>query len=428
MKISWRLLISLIAIGIIAGVLGMLLSGLLHFVQHHAYGYALDGSHVPFRIGVEKASATRRLLVMMICGVIVGVGWYTLHRFGRKLIKNEALLEKPLQKVPFGETVCHVLLQTVTVGMGAPLGREGAPREIAAACASAWARYFQLHEEDARLLVACATGAALAAVYNVPLAGAVFALEVMLGAWSQRAVTATLLTSVVATSITRYGWGDMVQYQLPQAFLNVPLMAWAACVGPIIGVMATFFRRTTLLFPRLPRDDPRIVGVALLAFTGIGLLAMYFPDILGNGRAGNQLGFGGLISGEGSFELFTAKWIAISLALAAGACGGLMTASMMMGNMFAVACAFLWNLFLPAMSVEAAALLGAMAFLAVSRKMTITTLIFALELTRVSGAFLLPLAICVTGAVLAEQWMDQVRFAKLKQLGAAAVAGGKEAK
>ena len=174
-----KLWLALTMVGITGGLVGIVLTELLHFVQHHAYGYALDGGHQSFREGVEAAAPLRRFYALLACGVAAGGGWWLLKRYGKPLVGIKASLAKPLAGLPFAATVGHALLQIVTVGLGSPLGREVAPREMTAAFASLWVRRLGLDEDGARLLIACASGAGLAAVYNVPLAATLFILETM---------------------------------------------------------------------------------------------------------------------------------------------------------------------------------------------------------------------------------------------------------
>ena len=134
-------------------------------------------------------------------------------------------------------------------------------------------------------------------------------------------------------------------------------------------------------------------------FALIGVISIWFPEILGNGKAGNQLTFGGLTDWQHSLELTAVKWFVVLLALAAGAYGGLITPSMMLGSTVAFAAAAAWNTFFPAMSSESAAVIGAAAFLGVSLKMPLTAIVFILELTYAPSALLMPLCITMAGAV-----------------------------
>jgi H+/Cl- antiporter ClcA len=121
-------------VGLGAGIGGMSLALLLHAVQHIAYGYSLDTlvGRESFLEGVTAASPERRLIVLSVAGVIAGIGWWCLYRYGKPLmsIRKAVIADDP--RMPVISTITHVVLQIVTVAMGSPLGREVAPREIAA--------------------------------------------------------------------------------------------------------------------------------------------------------------------------------------------------------------------------------------------------------------------------------------------------------
>ena len=403
MKQQFKLWLALAAVGAVGGLVGIVLTEIMHVVQHFAYDYSNAGGYTPFRVGVEAAPPLRRLLALTACGVLAGGGWWLLKRRAAPLVPLKTAVAAPLAGLPFAATIAHALLQIVTVGMGSPLGREVAPREMTAAFASAGVRRFGFDEPSARLLIACASGAGLAAVYNVPLAGALFALEVMLASWSPPAAAAALLTSALAAAVARLGLGDVQQYPLPDLAVGTPLVWWSAAAGPLLGVAAGCFRRSVRPLPFLARGDGRIVALAVAAFALIGAAAMWFPDILGNGKAGNQLVFSELIDWKQSVALFVLKWAAVLLALAAGAYGGLITPSMMLGSTLAFAGAALWNAFLPHTPPASAAVVGAAVFLGVAQRMPLTALVFALELTRAPASLLMPLCLCMAGALAAGQ-------------------------
>ena len=87
------------------------------------------------------------------------------------------------------------------MALGSPLGREVAPRELGAVLATWFSSRAGVTAEESRILIACGAGAGLAAVYNVPLTGAVFILEVLLGTFAPRALVPAIITSVVATIV-----------------------------------------------------------------------------------------------------------------------------------------------------------------------------------------------------------------------------------
>ena len=394
-----KLWFALAAAGVIGGLVGIVLTELMHFIQHTAYGYGADGAYISFREGVARASEGRRLGVLILCGMLAGGGWWLLKALGKPLIGIKAALNQPLQGLPFLTTVFHVLLQIITVGLGSPLGREVAPREMTAAFAFAGGRRLGLDEDEMRLLIACASGAGLAAVYNVPLASTLFILEAMLGVWTQQAVAAALLTSVIATAVARIGLGDVQQYHPANLAVNTSLLWFSAVIGPILGATAVFFQRTAQKFPFIKRDNIKIIPLAVCMFALIGVISVWFPEILGNGKAGNQLTFGGLTDWQHSLELTAVTWLVVLMALAAGAYGGLITPSMMLGSTIAFAAAAAWNSLFSEMPSESAAVVGAAVFLGVSLKMPLTAIAFILELTYAPVALLMPLCTGMAGAV-----------------------------
>jgi H+/Cl- antiporter ClcA len=126
--------------------------------------------------------------------------------------------------MPAGTTTIHALLQIVTVALGSPLGREVAPREMGALGAGMVARKLGLLEDETRTLIACGAGAGLAAVYNVPLAGALFSLEVMLLSFSWEKTLAAIMTSAIAAWTATLGLGmnrNTILFPTPSAFLSL---------------------------------------------------------------------------------------------------------------------------------------------------------------------------------------------------------------
>ncbi|HTB78533.1 MAG TPA: chloride channel protein, partial [Polyangiaceae bacterium] len=192
-----------VAVGFAAGLGGMTELLLLHWVQHVAYGYGLDSSlPIPsFLEAVTAAPPWRRVVAMTACGLIAGVGWWALRSRGRPIVGIGKSVRPGGPELPVVETLIDAGLQAVTVALGSPLGREVAPRQVAAVLAGWLARVAGLSREDRRLWVACGAGAGLAAAYNVPFGGGLFTLEVLLGTFSPQAIAAAMATSAIAARV-----------------------------------------------------------------------------------------------------------------------------------------------------------------------------------------------------------------------------------
>src|SRR5476649_772518 len=193
--------------GVQAGLGGMMLALILHAIQHLAFGYSPDAiiSNESFLAGVTAASHLRRFAVLVACGLVAGLGWWALYRWGKPLVSIAAAVKSDNPKTPFFSTTIHALLQIITVALGSPLGREVAPREIGAVSANWLTRRFSLTVRETQIMIACGAGAGLAAVYNVPLGGAVFVLEVLLGTFGLPALVPAIVTSAIAALVAQTG-------------------------------------------------------------------------------------------------------------------------------------------------------------------------------------------------------------------------------
>ncbi|KUZ00794.1 MULTISPECIES: chloride channel protein [unclassified Burkholderia] len=396
--------------GVGAGVGAMLLALLLHAIQHVAYGYSL--AHVvgteSFLTGVTGVEPLRRLAVLVVCGLVAGGGWWALYRFGQPLVSIRRAVRAADPRMPFVSTTVHALLQIVTVALGSPLGREVAPREIGSLLAGRLAHRAGLTPADCRLMVACGAGAGLAAVYNVPLGGAVFVLEVLLGTFELRALAVAVVTSAIAAAVAWIGLGNEHQYTVPAFALSAPLVAWSIVCGPLFGFAAYGFVRLTT---RARADAPKgrlLPVIALVNFAVIGVLAMWFPQLLGNGKGPASLGFDGTLTIGVAATLLVLKVLIEAGSLRAGAEGGLLTPGLANGALLGVVLGGVWSLAWPGASIGGCALIGATAFLAASMQMPITAVVLLLEFTRVNHDSLVPMLLAVAGSLVAYRFAQQL--------------------
>jgi H+/Cl- antiporter ClcA len=387
--------------GIGAGLGGMLLAMLLHAIQHVAYGYSQAHiiSSESFLQGVTGTAPGRRVAVLALCGLIGGFGWWALFRYGRPLVSISAAIKPGGARMPIFATVVHALLQIVTVAMGSPLGREVAPREIGAAFATWLSKRTGLTGAERRVMVACGAGAGLAAVYNVPLGGAMFVLEVLLGTFGWSVAIPALTTSAIAAVVAWIGLGDEQQYHVPSYTINAQLVVWSVLCGPLFGAAAHGFTRVTSRARSAAPKDWRLPLYALVNFTAIGLLAIWFPQLLGNGKGPAGLSFTDDLGIGLAATLLVLKVLVTTTTLRAGANGGLLTPGLANGALLAIVIAGIVNHVWPGLSAGAFAIVGATAFLAASMQMPITATVLMLEFTHVNHDLTIPMLLSVAGSV-----------------------------
>lgn len=403
----WPLLTAALLAGLGGGLAGTLLALLLHAVQHLAYGYGwvAGAAHESFLQGASAAPPSRRLLAMAVCGLIAGMGWWALYRFGRPLVGVKKTVADPAQRMPVVSTLWHGVLQIITVGLGSPLGREVAPRELGALMGSRLGTALRLDADQQRLVIACGAGAGLAAVYNVPLGAACFVLEVLLVRFTMPAATAALGTAALGALVAWVGLGTMPPYVLPALAVTPGLVVWSVLAGPLIGVAAHGFARLMTAARRHAPKDARLIPLCLLNFAGIGLLALWLPELLGNGKSPAQLAFGGLLGPGLAAMLLVLRTLIVASTLRAGAEGGLLTPALASGALFAIILGAGWDMLWPGTAPGAFAVVGAAAFLSVSMKMPISAIVLTYEFTRFHHDLLVPVALAVVGAQLADRFL-----------------------
>ncbi|HCU2529056.1 chloride channel protein [Klebsiella oxytoca] len=402
-------LLAVVLTGILAGLSGMVLALILHAIQHLAFGYShgqLVGSE-SFLQGVTDSSWSRRIMAIVAGGAVAGFGWWLLGRYGQKRVSIASAVANPSVPMPAGTTTIHALLQIVTVALGSPLGREVAPREMGALGAGMVARKLGLLEDESRTLIACGAGAGLAAVYNVPLAGALFSLEVMLLSFSWEKTLAAIITSAIAAWTATLGLGDESQYHFTSDILPHSFLWWAIISGPILGAGAWLFRKATSTARSHVRSNWQMPVFCLLAFSLLAALSLYFPQLPGNGKGPMQLALSDELGFPGATMLLVLKMVVILAVLRGGAEGGLLTPGLAVGGLASLLLCMLWQQLLPGGDYGSFALVGAAAFLAASMQMPITAVALVMEFTHMDHSYLAPTLLCAAGAFLTCRILDK---------------------
>ncbi|HLH65347.1 MAG TPA: chloride channel protein [Solirubrobacteraceae bacterium] len=386
-----------VAIGVIAGLGAIALMKLLHFVEHVAYGYR-SGS---FLHGAAAAASWRHVLALGIAALLVALGAFLLQRLppsGAAEVSDALWVHGA--RMPLIESFARAVLSIVTVGLGSSLGREGAPQVVGAASASRLADWAQIPIWQRRLLVASGAGAGFAAVYNVPLGGSLFALEVLLGTVSLPLVLPALATAVIATAVGWIGLGTHPTYELPAYHLAASQMIWALLAGPLIGAVAIGWVR---LVRRAARMRPRRWGRYVAPFVVLlilGAVSIAYPQLLGNGKGVVQLEAVGRVSLGLAVVLLVLKPLATAACLGSGSPGGLFTPSLTVGVLLAGILGTLWSHIWPGAPLGSYAVIGGGAFLAAVMQGPLSGVVLVLELTRNFDALMAPTLLAVIEATV----------------------------
>ena len=397
LEISFRFWAVIILTGAGAGLAGGLLMKLLRVVQHLSYSYPSGD----FLRGVEQVSGHRRVIVMVLAGLIAATVLYAMKRFG---VKSGGSLPDAVWKrsgeMPTAATLIRSLLSIVTVGMGAALGREGALKDTGGIVANKLSDWFGMTPAQRQLLVACGAGAGMAAAYNVPLGGALFAAEVLLGSLSLAAVVPAFVASFTGVAVSWLLLPNRPAYLFPALEVTHSLILWSVLAGPLVGFLSVGYVRGIGWAQTHKPKGLQVFVLPLVIFTALGLAAIKFPQLLGNGKNIVQLTFSNQLGAGLLCWLIVLRPLATLLCLRSGAPGGLFTPTMTLGAMVGEGMGRIWNHVAAGNEMAGYAMIGSAAFLAAATLGPLSSAVFLLELTRHADPLMVPLLIATAGATV----------------------------
>ncbi len=389
--------------GIGAGLGGAALMGLLRLVEHLAWSY----NSGYFLSAVSSSTMRRRLEVLFGAGILVAIFRHVLRRpTGGHGTEVAAAIWFRSGELPFFRTLIGAIASIVIVAFGASLGREGAPKQVGAALAGRLAKYGKLSSSQRRLLVACGAGAGLAAVYNVPLGGALFAVEILLGSLSLSLVFPAMATSLIAVAVSWLFLPNEATYSFPSYPLSPIALAGAVILGVLAGFASAYYVKFIAWADEQKPDGTWRILAPILCFASLGAAAIAYPQLLGNGKDVVQLAFLDRLSMPLLSILVFLRPLATSGCLASGAPGGLFTPTLAFGALLGALFGHVWNHFLPGESAAAYAIFGAGAVLAATMKAPLSAVVLLFELTNHVTTLVVPLILAITLASLVARQLD----------------------
>ncbi|OMC49732.1 chloride ion channel protein [Mycobacterium sp. IS-2888] len=370
---------AVVIVGLLAGFAGLATTEVLRFVEHVTYHYSFG----TLLAGITGSSPVRRAVGPMVGGVLAAVGWWILRR--RSDVPPLAETIAGGGRIPRLSWSVDAMLQVLLVGSGASLGREGAPRQFAAALGdlgTEWLR--RLSARDREILLACAAGAGLGAVYAVPLAGALFSARIMLNTWHPRAVGAALLSSSLAVAIGSALTGDQPDLKWPVGESTYLVTAHGLALAPLAMVVGLAFNRL-MAAARPARLMRTWVLIPALAVAGLatGICSHWWPELPGNGRSILTVSLASGMTLSAAAVILVLKPLLTALYLRAGGAGGMLTPSLATGAAAGAVLVLTVNWLAGThLHVPAVSLSGAAGVLAVTQGSPIWAAIFVWELAR----------------------------------------------
>ena len=383
-------LIAAVAIvGIAIGAAAGLLTLMLYQVERFALGY-IENAH---ESGPFNVPALRRLISVTVGAAIAAVIWWLLRTRTTTVPSVKKAVGGAL--MPVWQTIVHVLLQIFIVGTGMSIGREVAPRELGAMFGQRFARWVRLDVKDTRMLVAITAG-----VYNAPLAGTFFAVEILLADVTLETVSLAFACSALASWVASLVKGTHTFYLIGEAdgLFTPDYMVFALVAGLMLGAAGALFRRGSQWAEKNKPSGAGILWMMPLAGLLTGVVAIVVPQVMGNGRATAQLSF----SSKADLAVipvlllsFVAKAIVTLLTIRSGASGGVLQPGIALGASGGAILGILWMQVFHTNSIGMYALLGACALLAASQQAPLMAICLVMELADAPINLFVPIGLAV---------------------------------
>lgn len=394
-----------VVIGLLGGWGAVGFRYLIGFFQKLAYG-----SSGNILEALENYGWVYRLAIPALGGLIVGPLIYFFAREAKGHGVPEVMDAVALRGGVIRKRVVAVksLASALSIAVGGSVGREGPIVQIGSAIGSSVGQVLKVSPGRMRVLVGCGAAAGIAATFNAPVAGMIFALEVILGEFGVTTFSPIVLSAVIATAISRFHLGDVPAFILPTYNLvSYWELGLYLVLGLLAGCAAVLFTTTLYkfedMFDAWPIPDwfkPVVGGL------GLGALGLYFPYVLGVGYEGMELALAGKLAWWMMLALVGIKILATSWTIGGGMSGGVFAPSLFIGSMLGGSFGVILNQIFPAGLIAgsgAYAVVGMAALVAGTTHAPFSAFLILFEMTGEYQIILPLMAACIISTFVASQ-------------------------
>ena len=405
-----RFLLAAALAGVAAGLIGIAMALLLELFEALFY----DVAHGGLLERLAAAPPWRRVLAPTMGGLVAGGIWWWLRATGGVADVETAVADRSgreANRMGLARPFLDAVTQVLTVGSGNSVGREGAPRLAAGAVAAGLTARLGIGRPESAILIASAAGAGLAAMYNAPLGGAAYAVElVMVAGMRRHGALVAVPVCVIATLVSWLHSHGRPAFEVASQGLSSGTVLGLVLLVPVAAALGVGARRlwSWMLARRVRavRWLPVAIGVAGLI---TGLVSLWVPAVVGNGRDAMEVALGAHVPEDSSgapgavlvmlLGIVALKPVLTGLTLGAGATGGRLAPSLAVGSSAGAALAIALQAGGVETSISVLAMAGAGAVLATTQKAPVFGIVFTWELAR-AGAWTLTALIAVVLTVM----------------------------
>ncbi len=331
------------------------------------------------------------LIVPILGGLTVGL---ILHRFtpdGRVRAVADVIAGAAMDRgrVETRAGLASAAASLITLGTGGSSGREGPVVHLAGVISTWVSERIGANGITGRDLLGCAVAAAVSASFNAPIAGTIFALEVVLRHFAVHAFAPIAIAAVAGTVINRLEYGGVTEFHLPTGgglafYVELPAFL---LLGLISGVVAALLMRSVLFADELGDRVQRAMGLPrwlrpALAGALLGAIAIPFPHIIGVGYETTSLALTGQIGLATAIVYAVVKVVAVAITIGGRMGGGMFSPALVVGSLTGLAFGLIATGFAPDVSgvgtIYALAGMGAVAAAVLGAPISTTLIVFEL--------------------------------------------------
>ncbi|BDQ35661.1 transport integral membrane protein [Pseudodesulfovibrio nedwellii] len=396
-----RYLLLAILIGVLAGYGAVLFKFVLKFMQWVFYQDTND-----FMTFAKTIPVWVKIVMPAAGGLVVGlvVTNFAAEAKGHGVPEVMQAIALRGGRIRKRVAAAKIFASAVTIGSGGSVGREGPMVQIGASIGSSIGQMFKTPSVHMKTMVGCGAAAGIAATFNAPIAGVLFALEIIIGDFGVMQFSPVVLSSVTATAISRYYFGDFPHFDIPEYSI---VTLWEYLFYPVLGVVSGLvglsFTKILYWFEdgfdaiAIPEWIKPAIGGALL-----GVVFAVFPQVFGVGYGAMNVALVNQMEFQLLFVLIFVKILASSITLGSGGSGGIFAPSLFLGCMTGGAFGFVVHFLFPAHTAMpgAYALVAMGGVVAGTTYAPITAILIIFEMTS-DYSIILPLMLtCITATVM----------------------------
>ena len=399
------MIIVAIIIGVLGGFAGIGIRAMILWISEFSFR---GGMH--FLESVMNTSWYWVLIIPAIGGLVVGPIIYFLAPEAKGHGVPEVMEAILLKAGAIRPRVAFLkaIASAISIGTGGSVGREGPIIQIGSSLGSMVGQFFRVPSRRLKTLVGCGAAAGIAAAFNAPIAGALFAVEIILMDFAVAQFSPIVISSVMATVISRTFEGNFAAFSVPKYELASPYeIGFYFVLGALGGLAAYLFIKGLYFSEDVFDNKLKIPGYLKPALGGllVGFIALKFPEIMGVGYDSINNALYGNMIWYIAFILIFMKIIATAITLGSGGSGGIFAPSLFMGAMLG----YFFGSFVHQLFPEITASPGAYALVAMgglvagTTRAPITAIIIVFELTN-DYHIILPLMItCIISTIISSQ-------------------------